>query len=95
MTRIFLTYVLPLVLPTAIYFAWIMHARRRHDAESGDDMPRLKKGSLFWSLLAGLLLMGAGLVTIALSTGEPPDSGTYVSPRLEDGKVVPPHFEKN
>lgn len=95
MIRLLLTYVLPLVLPTAIYFAWLWHVRRRHDATSGDDMPRLKKGSLFWSLLAGLLLTGAGLVTIALSTGDPPDSGTYIAPRLEDGRIVPPRFEKN
>ena len=95
MTRLFFTYILPLMLPTAIYLAWVWHARRRHDETSGDDLPSLNKGALFWSLLAGFALMAAGLVTIALVSGEPPDAGTYISPRLEDGKVVPPHFKKD
>lgn len=95
MMRLFLTYILPLLLPTMIYMAWVSYARHRHDEDSGDDLPQLKKGSLFWSLLAGLVLMAAGLVTIAVVSGDPPDSGTYISPRLEGGKVVPPRFEKN
>ncbi len=95
MIRLLLTYVLPLVLPTAIYVTWVWYARRHHDEDSDDDLPGLKKGPLFWSLLAGLALTAAGLVTIALTSGVPPDSGTYVAPRLEDGRIMPPHFKKN
>jgi hypothetical protein len=39
--------------------------------------------------------MSAGLVTIALTSGDPPDSGVYQSPRMEDGKIVPPSYKKN
>ncbi len=95
MIRIFFTYVFPLLLPTVLYMAWVQYARRRHDADSGDDLPALRQGPLFWSLVIGLVLMLAGLTMIALTSGDPPDSGTYQSPRLEGGKVVPPTYKKD
>ena len=99
--RIFLTYVLPLVLPTLVYIAWVGYARKKHAARGGgdgdgeDELPGLRRGPLFWSLVTGFVLMLGGLASIALMTGVPPDSGEYQSPRLQDGKVVPPHFKKN
>ena len=95
MTRIFLTYILPLVLPSLIYVLWIWNARRTHDPDSEDDLPGLRRGPLFWSLVSGFLLMITGLITIALISGDPPDSGTYQSPRLEDGKILPPSYKRN
>ncbi len=95
MFRIFFTYVFPLLLPTVVYIAWVWYARRKHDADSGDDLPALRRGPLFWSLVTGFVLMMAGLTVIALTSGDPPDSGTYQSPRLEDGKVVPPTYKKD
>ncbi|MBL4691221.1 MAG: hypothetical protein JKY68_07150 [Rhodospirillales bacterium] len=95
MTRIFLTYILPLVLPSLIYVLWIWNARRTHDPDSEDDLPGLRRGPLFWSLVSGFLLMITGLITIALMSGDPPDSGTYQSPRLEDGKILPPSYKRN
>jgi len=92
MTRILLTYVLPLLLPTAAYAAWIWYARKKHLGDG--DPPAIRKGPLFWCLLAGFVLMAAGLVAVAIGTGHPPDAGVYRAPRIEDGKVVPPHFEK-
>ena len=95
MFRIFLTYVLPLALPTLIYVLWVWNARRKHEPEHEDDLPpALRRGPLFWSLLAGFLLMMTGLITIALISGDPPDAGTYQSPRLQDGKIVPPSYKK-
>ncbi len=94
MIRIFFTYVFPLLLPTLVYMAWVSHARRKHDADNDDDPPGLRRGPLFWSLVAGLVLMLAGLTVIALTSGDPPGSGAYQSPRLEDGKVVPPTYKK-
>jgi len=94
MVRIFFTYVFPLLLPTALYMTWVWYARRTHDDDSGVDLPGLRRGPLFWSLVTGFVLMMAGLTVIALTSGDPPDSGTYQSPRLEDGKVVPPSYKK-
>ena len=95
MTRIFFTYILPLALPSLIYVLWIWNARRTHDPDSEDDLPGLRRGPLFWSLVSGFLLMITGLITIALMSGDPPDSGTYQSPRLEDGKILPPSYKRN
>ncbi|NQV83408.1 MAG: hypothetical protein HQ494_06260 [Rhodospirillales bacterium] len=95
MFRIFITYILPLVLPTLIYVLWVWNARRTHDFEGEDPLPELRRGPLFWSLSSGLLMMIAGLITIALMSGDPPDSGTYQSPRLEGGKILPPSYKKN
>ena len=95
MFRIFFTYVFPLLLPTMVYIAWVWYARRGHDADSGADLPELRRGPLFWSLVTGFVLMMAGLTVIALTSGDPPDSGIYQSPRLEDGKIVPPGYKKD
>jgi hypothetical protein len=94
MIRIFFTYVLPLLLPTLIYVLWVWNARRRHDPDGEDDLPGLRRGPLFWSLTSGFLLMIAGLITIALMAGDPPDSGAYQSPRLKGGKILPPSYKK-
>ena len=95
--RIFLTYVLPLALPTLVYIAWVGYARKQHVGRGGGDgdLPELRRGPLFWSLVTGFVLMLGGLAAIALMTGAPPDSGEYQSPRLQDGKIVPPHFKKD
>ena len=95
MTRIFFTYILPLALPSLIYVLWIWNARRTHDPDSEDDLPGLRRGPLFWSLVSGFLLMITGMITIALMSGDPPDSGTYQSPRLEEGKILPPSYKRN
>ncbi len=96
MIRLFFTYVLPLLLPTLVYVAWVGVARRKHKGKGGDDvdLPGLRRGPLFWCLLAGFMMMSGGLISLALMSGDPPDSGQYQSPRLEDGKVVPPRYQK-
>lgn len=90
MIRIVLEYALPLVLPAVIYAGWVWYARATHQGEGVP--PALRKGPLFWCVLAGFALMVATLVTVALSTGAPPDS-TYQPPHLEDGRVVPPQYK--
>ncbi len=95
MVRIFFTYVFPLLLPTLVYMAWVKYARHKHDDDSDDDPPALRRGPLFWSLVTGFVFMLAGLTVIALTSGVPPGSGVYQSPRLEDGKVVPPSYKKD
>ena len=93
--RIFLTYVLPLVLPTLVYVAWVGYARKKHVGAGDGDLPGRRRGPLFLSLVTGFVLMLGGLATIALMSGAPPNSGEYQSPRLQDGKIVPPHFKKD
>jgi hypothetical protein len=97
MIRIFFTYILPLALPTLIYVIWVWNLRRKHkhDPNNGNMLPELKRGHLFWSIASGILMMIIALITIALITGDPPNSGNYQSPRLEDGKIIKPRYNKN
>jgi hypothetical protein len=88
MLRVLLTIVLPLLLPTAIYMAWVSFASR---AASGERL-RLGAMPLVWLALAGVLLLAAVLVTVTVHFGQPV-RGRYVPPRYEDGHVVPPHLE--
>jgi Family of unknown function (DUF6111) len=81
--RLFLQYLLPLLLPFLIYAAYVALAQGR--------MPRwLDLGATEWAMLggAGLALLMISLVTWSLLSGSPPDEA-YVPPHLEDGRIVP------
>ena len=97
MIRIFFTYILPLALPTLIYVLWVWNLRRKHkySSDNENEPPGLRRGHLFWSLASGILMMIFALITIALVTGDPPNSGSYQSPRLKDGKIIAPKYNKN
>jgi hypothetical protein len=81
MLRLFIQYVLPLVLPFLIYIAYVALARGRGGGLL-DDLP--------WPALltAGCVLLVISLVSWRLMTGAPIDH-TYVPPRFEDGRIVP------
>ena len=91
MTRLLLKYILPLVLPTAAYLAWVWYYRKRAE-ELGGKPPEVTRGALFWCLVSGLGLMIASLLTLAATGGVGPGEGGYQSPRLEDGRIIPPKF---
>ena len=89
MLRTLLFTVLPLVLPTALYAAWLYaEHRRRAAAGAGTAAPRWAEAP--WVALAGigLVLM---IVTLALwsAVGESDPGAEYQPPRLEDGRIVP------
>ncbi len=75
-----------ILLPTALYVAWMLWARRR--VKEGEGLPSLAGGSWFWLALAGFALMVAGLFTVALTGGDEP-GGTYYPPHYEDGRIIP------
>ncbi len=86
MTRILLTIVLPLLLPTLVYVLWLAATRRAALA-----------GPAPWQALPWVWLVGAGVALAALllfiigvHVGSP--EGTYVPPRYIDGRVVPGHI---
>ena len=81
MLRFLLHYVLPLLLPFLIYFAYVGLARGRTPGWM-EETP--------WLILAGagVVLLAASLVSWSLWTGAPPEEA-YQPPRLEDGRVVP------
>ena len=88
MTRVFLTVILPLLLPTALYVLWSVGAGRAQAVASNDP----------WRALPWPWLAAAGAVLAALVLGMLVEiggtrDGVYVAPHLEDGKIVPGHVE--
>lgn len=92
MFRLFITYILPLVAPFAMYMAWNAYVRYKAK-KAGDEVPSLEKAHIFWSIVAGFVLLVISLTTLALTGSHKADGGKYVPPRFEDGKMIPPNFE--
>jgi hypothetical protein len=100
MLRVFLTIVLPLVAPTALYLAWIRVARYSPWGSPWGSQPGSQPGeAVRWAALPWLWLAGTGalllaivlyVVTVHFGTPQP---GIYVPPRWEDGRIVPGHIE--
>ncbi len=88
MLRVVVTIILPLILPTVLYLAWM---RLGGWSERGGPAA---SGALPWLWLAatGVVLLAAVLyvVTVHYGTSTP---GIYVPPRLENGRIIPGHIE--
>ena len=82
MGRVFLTIVVPLLLPTAVYLAWRVAAGR------GLSLP----ASWLWLVVSGLALACLTLIAASLDFGLP-RQGVYVPPHVTNGQVVPGHIE--
>ncbi len=89
MGRFLLTYLLPLILPLAVYLLWTWIVGRK--TRKPEDPPFWYEGPYFWLILAGFVLMVGVLgATAYFGKGGDPDSD-YVPPRMEDGRIVPGH----
>lgn len=84
MTRVFLTIVLPLLLPAALYVLWVMITDRAQITEAA----AWRRLPWAWLVVAGVA-MAAAVLVIVVETGG--GEGSYVAPHLEDGHVVPGH----
>ncbi|MSO93809.1 MAG: hypothetical protein EXQ86_10475 [Rhodospirillales bacterium] len=92
MSRIIIEYLLPILLPFAVYFAWRAYAVRRAE-KAGAEPPDFTKGTLFWLTVIAFVLLVASLAYTALTTGTPPGTGVYHPPRLEGDRIIPGHFK--
>ena len=88
MTRIFLTIILPLLLPTALYLVWAASTGRAERAGAAGPWRALP---WTWLLIAGAVLVIVVLVVVVQFGGV--REGSYVPPHLENGEVVPGHVE--
>jgi len=91
MSRIIFSYIVPFLLPAAVYAAWVWY-RTGYAARHGGEAPKLERGPWPLLLFAGAVLAFAVLGTTALLRGGSPDR-TYVPPRVENGVVIPGHLE--
>lgn len=87
MLRILVEVLLPLLLPTALYLAWVWLSRWLGRVGS-----RRQAVPWLWLMVAGALLLVALLtvVTVGFGTAE---RGVYVPPRLVKGRIIPGHIE--
>lgn len=83
MIRILFTYILPLLVPTVIYFLWLRFSSGTQEREH--PWP--------WLIGAGVLLAAIVLAGLALLGGTP--DGVYEPAHLEDGKLVPGQIHPN
>jgi hypothetical protein len=84
--RIFITIIVPFLLPTLLYLLWQMAVRRAPLGPGGSwlAMP------WSWLAVAGLALAALLLYGINVRVGSAL-RGTYVPPQLIDGRIVPGH----
>lgn len=86
MTRILITYLLPLVLPAIAWYVWqYLSPSRSRDPEKKpgwEDAPWDKLG------IAGVVLLAVTLGSFAVFTGAEPGN-VYEPAHVVDGKVVP------
>jgi hypothetical protein len=92
MGRVLVQYVLPILLPSLVYFGWLVYENRRV-AQGGEGRTRRwEEGPWAWLVGGGVVLAVLGAIaTAALTRGG--REGVYVPPRVEDGRIVPGHLE--
>ena len=92
MWRVLLEYVVPIVLPSLLYLAWLAYENRRVANGGEGTVRRWQEGPWAWLFAAGVAIAVAGTFVLALwrSSGI---EGHYVPPRVEDGRIVPGHME--
>lgn len=92
--RTFLTIVLPLIAPTIVFLVWSWFAKKRAEAEARHQpIPAWQTWPWARLMLAGAVLTGLTLSGVALFRDAPPGDTRYVPAHMEDGELVPGHYE--
>jgi hypothetical protein len=88
MVRIFLTIVVPLLIPTALYLLWVttVGGPRGGSAVAWASLPWV------WLAAAGVILLAAVLLVVSVGFGTSQE-GVYVAPRYQNGRIIPGHIE--
>ncbi|MGB0671038.1 MAG: hypothetical protein ACPGNT_06040 [Rhodospirillales bacterium] len=83
--RIFFQYILPLLLPTLGYlaFVWVLHKTGRRDGQ-----PDWARGPWYWLIAAGVVLAILSMLAFAGSSGLS-ETDQYHSPRWDGQRIVP------
>ncbi|MFQ5785766.1 MAG: DUF6111 family protein [Alphaproteobacteria bacterium] len=91
MRRLLLNYLLPLLLPFAVYGVWLYFARRQSQ-RAGAAGPAWRDAPWTWLLIAGVGLVIVGFIVLGAIVEGPPDA-TYIPPHMVDGEIVPGKLE--
>ena len=92
MRRMLLNYLLPIVLPFAIYGIWLTYARFRARTAGHDGVPEWRDTPWTWLMVAGTVLVALSLASLAFIGGSPIDQ-KYIPPQYIDGVIVPSRME--
>ncbi|MBS0473345.1 MAG: hypothetical protein JSR60_19910 [Proteobacteria bacterium] len=86
MTREILERLLLFFVPFVLYGSYLLLLRLQ-PPEGGRRHP--------WTALviAGLVLYAGSFVVWGIEDGEPVGTGAYVAPHMENGRIVPAHFD--
>lgn len=90
MLRLLITRFWPILLPLVLYIVWMLSERRKA-AKRGEELPGLADGPWIWAVAASMLMAMGAFIWLGMSSE--PETGTYIPPRLENGKVIPSHLE--
>lgn len=94
MIRLLLEFIVPLLLPTALYALWVAWHGRRAAAANAEATRTWNNAPWLWLAGIGVVLAVAAAFGTGLGRGDRGDiGGTYVPPRVIDGKVVPGHVD--
>lgn len=89
--RAFLTIVVPLLLPTLLYLAYLFFVRPRVVGPQGQTAQESAR-IWVWLGVAGMVLAAITFFAVAELDGAPPGS-RYEPAQLIDGKIQPGRFE--
>lgn len=93
MIRLLIEFIVPLMLPTALYGLWVAWSQRRGVTTSGAAAPGWRGAPWIWLVGIGIALAVAAAIGTGLGSNQGDIKGTYVPPRVIDGKVVPGHVD--
>ena len=85
MIRVVIENILLFLLPTAMYFAYVLLTRRDNTSAGAvvNDAP------LIWLFITGALLVGATLVYYGTTTPGGKPGAVYTPPHMKDGRIEP------
>ena len=92
MRRLLLNYLLPIVLPFAVYGFWLAYARHKARTSGQDGMPEWRDAPWTWLMVAAAGLVAVGFAALAFVGGSPTDQ-KYIPPQYIDGVIVPSRME--
>lgn len=92
MKRLLINYLLPVILPFAVYAFWLAYARYKARTAGHDNSPEWRDAPWTWLMVAGAALVAASLAVLASIDGSPIDQ-KYIPPQYIDGVIVPSRME--
>ena len=90
--RVFLTIVVPLILPTLLYMLYLLALRPHMAGQQTGQTTRESRIPWVWLALVGALLMLITFFTVAHLEDAPPGSH-YEPAKMKDGAIEPGHLE--